>query len=89
MGRGGQEEPAGKTGITSDQKRGRECCELWAICHPVTWLKKKNKDICEKKTGNVGAKRKKKERKIYTKTVFPPSPSIYTNLQRNVRQLKH
>ena len=30
MGRGGQDEPAGKSGITSDEKKGRRR-ELWAI----------------------------------------------------------
>ena len=89
MGRGGQEEPAGKTGITSDQKRGRECCELWAICHPVTWLKKKTRTYAKKNPAMLEQNEKKKKEKFILRPFFPPSPSIYTNLQRNVRQLKH
>ena len=36
MGRGGHDSLAGKSGITSDEKKG-QCCELWAISHPIVW----------------------------------------------------
>ena len=35
MGRGGQDEPAGKSEITLDGKKGSVVCSLWAISHPV------------------------------------------------------
>ena len=38
MGCGGQDEPAGKSGIPSDEKKGW-CCELWAISYPIAWSK--------------------------------------------------
>ena len=38
MGRDGQDEPAGKSGITSDENKGQRC-ELWAISHPIARLK--------------------------------------------------
>ena len=38
MSHGGREEPAGKSGITSNKKKGRRC-ELWVIRYPAAWSK--------------------------------------------------